>query len=131
MGRQVNEARLGIAVALAARGLPVWTPGVWPEAMQQWGGPAAVRGFRAAVHVPYAPTTFALFEHAQAGLVTFIPTPRLLLHLYETRGLFFQVSRRTWTTDGRQIANGPPTTFAMTCERTPRPACRRRPLDGS
>ncbi|KOO34891.1 hypothetical protein Ctob_014853 [Chrysochromulina tobinii] len=97
---KVNEARLGLAAALAARGLPVWTSGVWPDAMQQWGGPKAVRTFRAVVHVPYAPTTFALFEHAQAGLITFIPTPRLLVHLYQTRGLFFQSTRHDFVTTG-------------------------------
>jgi tetratricopeptide (TPR) repeat protein len=97
---KVNEARLGLAAALAARGLPVWTSGVWPDAMQQWGGPMAVRTFRAVVHVPYAPTTFALFEHAQAGLITFIPTPRLLVHLYQTRGLFFQSTRHDFVTTG-------------------------------
>ena len=97
---KVNEARLGLAAALAARGLPVWTPGVWPDAMQHWGGPKAARTFRAVVHVPYAPTTFALFEHAQAGLITFIPTPRLLVHLYQTRGLFFQSTMHDFVTTG-------------------------------
>ena len=54
----------------------------------------------AVVHVPYAPTTFALFEHAQAGLITFIPTPRLLVHLYQTRGLFFQSTMHDFVTTG-------------------------------
>ena len=98
---KVNEAKLGLAEALAARGLPVWTPGVWPSGMQQWGGPAAVAAFRAAVHVPYAPTTFALYEHAQAGLLTFLPSAALMLRLYEARGLFFQATRHDFVTTGR------------------------------
>ena len=97
---KVNEARLGLAAALAGRGVPVWTPGVWPGGMQKWGGPAAVAGFRAAVHVPYAPTTFALFEHASAGLLTFIPSARLLLRLYRSRGLFFQATAHDFVTTG-------------------------------
>ena len=66
---KINEAILGLPAALSAAGVPFWTPGLWPDGMQRWGGPRAVAGFRAAVHVPYAPTTFALCEsaHGPAG----------------------------------------------------------------
>jgi hypothetical protein len=97
---KVNEARLGLAAALAERHVAVWTPGVWPHGMQKWGGPRAVAAFRAAVHVPYAPTTFALFEHAQAGLLTFVPTARLLSELARSHALFFQASVHDLVTTG-------------------------------
>ena len=97
---KINEARLDLAASLAARGVGVWTPGIWPDGMQQWGGPRGVADFLAAVHVPYAPTTFALYEHAQHGLLTFVPSARLMLSLYETRGLFFQATSSDTVTTG-------------------------------
>ena len=97
---KINEAKLDLAETLAARGVAVWTPGVWPSGMQRWGGPQAVRQFRAAVHIPYAPVTFALYEHATAGLLTFLPSPALLLKLYATRGLFFQSTPHDFVTTG-------------------------------
>jgi len=97
---KINEARLSLADALSARGIEVWTPGIWPHSMQSWGGPRAVAAFRAAVHVPYAPTTFALYEHAVAGLLTFIPSASLLVSLYEKRNLFFQATQHDFVTTG-------------------------------
>lgn len=99
------QARLGLADALIARGIKVWTPGIWPHSMQSWGGPRAVAAFRAAVHVPYAPTTFALYEHAVAGLLTFIPSASLLVSLYEKRNLFFQATQHDFVTTGHSAPN--------------------------
>lgn len=97
---KINEARMGLADALASRGVAVWTPGVWPSGMQRWGGPLAVAPFRAAIHIPYAPVTFALYEHAAAGLLTFVPSADLLLRLYARRGLFFQSTPTDFVTTG-------------------------------
>jgi hypothetical protein len=98
---KVNEARMDLAEALAARGVAVWTPGVWPSRMQGWGGPRAVSAFRAAIHIPYAPVTFALYEHAvTARLLTFVPSAALLLKLHAKRGLFFQSTRTDFVTTG-------------------------------
>ena len=102
---KINEARLGLRAALEGAGIAVWTPGTWPHGMQRWGGPRAVASFRAALHVPYAPTTFALFEHAQAGLLTFVPSAALLLRWYKQGALFFQATPADFVATRRRTAD--------------------------
>ena len=102
---KINEARLGLQKALEGAGVAVWTPGTWPHGMQRWGGPRAVASFRAALHVPYAPTTFALFEHAQAGLLTFVPSAALLLRWYKQGALFFQATPADFVATRRRTAD--------------------------
>ena len=111
---KINEAKLHLAAQLSSKGFQVWTPGIWPSGMQSWGGPHAVASFLAAVHIPYAPTTFALYEHAAAGLLTFVPSRDLLVSLYEKRGLFFQATRHDFVTTGHQTSDLSPSLLLTT-----------------
>lgn len=55
-----------------------------------WGGPYAIRNFRGVVHLPYAPSTIALFENLKVGLVYFIPSFRFFKQLLNKRDYWFQ-----------------------------------------
>ena len=109
---KVNEARLGLPAALRALGVPVWTPGTWPHTAERWAGAncdarcaaAAVASFRATIHVPYAPSTFALFEQAQAGRLTFVPSVPLMLQWAAHEQLFFQATPTDFVSTGRGTA---------------------------
>ena len=109
---KVNEAQLGLAAALGALGVPVWTPGTWPHTAARWAGAtcdarcaaAVVASFRATIHVPYAPSTFALFEQAQAGRLTFVPSVQLMLQWAEHEHLFFQATPTDFVSTGRGTA---------------------------
>ncbi|MDN3504422.1 MAG: hypothetical protein P0S95_02465 [Rhabdochlamydiaceae bacterium] len=57
-----------------------------------WGGPFAIKEFKAIVHLPYAPTTIALFENIRVGLVHVIPSFRLMKSLLKSKKYFFQAT---------------------------------------
>ena len=105
---KVNEARLGLKEALQQLGVAAWTPGTWPHTAGRWAGEACdascasrvVGSFHATIHVPYAPSTFALFEQAQAGKLTFVPSVGLMLKWYATEHLFFQATPNDFVATG-------------------------------
>ena len=105
---KVNEARLGLKEALQQLGVLAWTPGTWPHTAGRWAGEACdascasrvVGSFRATIHVPYAPSTFALFEQAQAGKLTFVPSVGLMLKWYASDDLFFQATPNDFVATG-------------------------------
>ena len=48
----------------------------------------------------YAPSTFALFEQAQAGKLTFVPSVGLMLKWYASDDLFFQATPNDFVATG-------------------------------
>jgi hypothetical protein len=77
---------LDLAAACARGGVPAYSG--------RYGGPDDLRGFRAIVHIPYSWSTFALFEHLQAGLPMFVPSPRFLLELADLGNFWWPDSDR-------------------------------------
>ncbi len=54
-----------------------------------YGGPAELAEFRAMVHIPYAWSTFALFENLQNAVPMFVPELRLMLRLARRPDFFW------------------------------------------
>ncbi len=55
----------------------------------RYGGPEDLRGFRGVIHIPYAWSNFALFEHLQGRLPILIPAPKFLLSLSRQGGFWW------------------------------------------
>lgn len=75
-----NEKRFGVAAMLEKRGVRVYQP-----RSRQYGGPAAVRGFKAAVHLPYTPSSVTLFELLAVGVVYCVPSAGFIMQLAKRR----------------------------------------------
>ena len=60
-----------------------------PAYCGRYGGPEDLAGFRAVVHIPYAWSTFALFENLQNAIPMFVPHQRFLLRIARRRGFFW------------------------------------------
>ena len=54
----------------------------------RYRGPEDLRGFKAILHIPYAPSNLALFENLTRGIVYYIPSQSFMKRLLEQHGWF-------------------------------------------
>jgi len=77
-----NKKHCHVRDVLTSLGVKFYYP-----SKKRYGGPLAVRPFRAALHIPYSPSTIAFWENLYSDVPYFIPSRSFMDKLYHDRKL--------------------------------------------